>query len=90
MTAALPIDLDRLSSLIGRDFQPYERAIILGLISGRPILWHGLRSGKTRLAKEAVRVLRGYDVNVVVIDEYPFKPDTPHPSLPTPILQLRA
>jgi len=80
-----PLDLDKIAAMIGREFKPYEKAIILGMLDGnRTLITNVERAGKTRLINEAVRVLRGYNVDIVIVDEYPL--DTPveplHSDLP--------
>ena len=83
--SSLSIDLAAASLLIGREFQPWEREVILGLLSERPqfIMW-GMRSGKTRLGKEAERVwreaCRGHEVTTMIVDEFPLDISTPNDS----------
>ena len=75
MTKLLPLNLAAASKLIGRDFQPWEKEVILGLLDGKNITILNRRWGKTRLGEEAARVwkevCKGYEVDMVIVDEFP-------------------
>ena len=79
------IDLAAASLMIGREFQPWEREVILGLLDdSRNFTVLNRMTGRTRLGKEAVRVwnevCKGHDATIMIVDEFPLDISTSNDS----------